>query len=363
MSDEDDIVNAITDMMPVLLNTLAQLEMVQQKMHPPRYQMLAEFIAPQALQLTEATTRFDQIQFPEHLENFGQHMREACTYAERACDGLLRHDEGMGSVMRAMRAICRCHELIYPLTGGMTPVSHYYLEPICRQPEMIQALMNGEGREGVGIINVNNNRDQRGGFHVYIPEYLDLKTPAPVVFCLHGGTGHGADFLWSWLREARSRGFILVSPTSQQDTWSLMGQEFDLPALLSILEFINSNWTIDQSRILMAGMSDGATYSLLAGLQENSPFTHLAPFSGVLHPDLVAGGQIQYARDRQIYLVHGHLDWMFPIETAFMAEQELRSWGANLTFRPLEDVSHSFARHELPALLDWFGTPTITTPA
>lgn len=357
MSDEDRIVNAVTETLPVLLNTLAQLETVQQKLHPPRYDMLAEFIRPQAEQLSEATSRFAETPFPEHLTDFASHITDACEYTRRACDGLVQHEQGMGQVMRAMRAICRAHELTYPLANAMAPVSNYYLEPDARTPAQLQGLQAGAEREGVGIINVNNPRDQRGGFHLYVPENLNLDEPAPLVFCLHGGTGHGADFIWSWLREARSRGFILVSPSSQQDTWSLMGEDHDLQPLLSIVDFICDKWRVDTTRILLSGMSDGATYSLLAGLQPDSPFTHLAPFSGVLHPDIIMTGQIQHAKDRPIYLVHGHLDWMFPLETAFMAEQELRNWGADLTFRPLEDVSHNFARQELPALLNWFGAP------
>ena len=48
---------------------------------------------------------------------------------------------------------------------------------------------------------------------------------------------------------------------------------------------------------------------------------------------------------------------LFRSETAYMADQELRNWGAALTLRPLEDVSHNFARQELPNLLSWFGAP------
>ena len=44
---------------------------------------------------------------------------------------------------------------------------------------------------------------------------------------LHGGSGHGRLFLWSWLREARARGVILVAPTAIGDTWSLMEPDMD----------------------------------------------------------------------------------------------------------------------------------------
>ena len=101
-------------------------------------------------------------------------------------------------------------------------------------------------------------------------------------------------------------------------------------------------------------MSDRGTYALLAGLRENSPFTHLAPFSGVLHPEISMSGRIVHAKDKDIYLVHGTHDWMFPIETAYMAQGELEAAGARLTFRPVEGLSHTYARTENDAVLNWF---------
>jgi phospholipase/carboxylesterase len=100
-------------------------------------------------------------------------------------------------------------------------------------------------------------------------------------------------------------------------------------------------------------MSDGATYALLAGLGEDMPFTHLAPACGVLHPLLLAGGRLARARGRPIYLVHGALDWMFPVATARMARQALETVGAAVVYRELEDLSHTYPRDENPAILDW----------
>ena len=37
-----------------------------------------------------------------------------------------------------------------------------------------------------------------------------------------------------------------------------------------------------------------------------------------------------------------------------MAESELTAAGANLTCRIIEGLSHTYARSENPALLDWF---------
>ena len=99
----------------------------------------------------------------------------------------------------------------------------------------------------------------------------------------------------------------------------------------------------------------------MAGCHEHSPFTHLAPFSGVLHPDLVMTGDIRHIVNRPVYITHGTEDWMFPTEMAHMAEQQLTASGANVTLRIIEGLAHSFARTEVPALLDWFD-PQLALP-
>ena len=133
-----------------------------------------------------------------------------------------------------------------------------------------------------------------------------------------------------------------------------MDEDIDLPLLSREIEFITEMLNINKDKILLTGMSDGGTYSMLAGIRKDSPFSHLAPFSGVLHPEITMGGNIRHAKNRKIYLVHGTDDWMFPVETARMAEAELMGAGADLTCRIIDGLSHTFCRTENPALLDWF---------
>src|SRR5262249_6331316 len=120
----------------------------------------------------------------------------------------------------------------------------------------------------------SNERNQRGGFSLYVPEQWDRDTSMPLVVALHGGHGHGRDFLWSWLTEARSRGVLLLSPTSRDRTWSIMGgEDIDAESLREMVSAVAARYPIDRSRVLLTGMSDGATYSLLCGLRDGMPFT------------------------------------------------------------------------------------------
>jgi phospholipase/carboxylesterase len=73
----------------------------------------------------------------------------------------------------------------------------------------------------------------------------------------------------------------------------------------------------------------------------------------VLHPYLLAEGGIRNAHGRSIYLVHGALDWMFPIATAHLGRDLLQEAGARLVYREVADLSHTYPREENPKILDW----------
>ena len=176
----------------------------------------------------------------------------------------------------------------------------------------------------------------------------------PLVVALHGGTGHGRDFLWSWLREGRSRGVLVLTPTSRERTWSIMGgHDVDAEPLREMVASVAARYPVDPARVLLTGMSDGATYAFLCGLRDDMPFTHLAPACGVLHPFLFGNGGLERARSRPIYLIHGALDWMFPVHTARMAREALQTAGARLVYREVEDLSHTYPRDENAKILDW----------
>ena len=223
---------------------------------------------------------------------------------------------GVMRAYRSMRSSTQAVEALYPLSFMLPPVSRFFLEPDRRQDDaLVRRIVDADAlRDDVGILNVDNARDARGGFSMYVPEYYDASTRWPLIVALHGGSGHGADFLWSWLREARTRGCILISPTSQEGTWSLMNPPLDGDALRTLVGRVAERWSIDADHVLLTGMSDGGTFSLLTGLIDRGPFTHLAPISGSFHPMLLDGAND--IRGLPIYLVHGALDWMFPIDMA-----------------------------------------------
>src|SRR5205085_9513520 len=166
--------------------------------------------------------------------------------------------EGLIAVFRALRHVPRAHEALYPLSPVLPPISQFYLDPAVRDDAALQARLARPAREGeTGIMHADNEPGSRGGFSLYVPEYYSSDRPWPLVMALHGGSGNGRAFLWSWLRDARSHGTILVAPTAKGQTWALAGPDVDTPNLMRILDLVRSQWNVDPSRLLLTGMSDG----------------------------------------------------------------------------------------------------------
>jgi phospholipase/carboxylesterase len=84
--------------------------------------------------------------------------------------------------------------------------------------------------------------------------------------------------------------------------------------------------------------------------------------SGVLHPASFGLGNLERVRGRRIYHVHGALDWLFPVALAHLARDELVRAGADLTFREIADLSHTYPRDENAKILDWFD-PALRLPS
>jgi len=51
--------------------------------------------------------------------------------------------------------------------------------------------------------------------------------------------------------------------------------------------------------------------------------------------------------------VHGKLDWMFPVQVARHTREALSAAGAEVTYREIDDLSHTYPREINAELLRW----------
>jgi len=354
---EDRVLDDITVLLPPLLQSLDALAFVARHLHPPQ---LPEVVA--AVGEPDQALRAEQSRlagWPEGLADVRLALETASDAAIAAFDALRgAPPDDPRAAFTGLRGLSRAQEALYPLAAGLPPVSRFFLPIGARDDtERLRRLAEAEPRPDTGVFHVDNDPGTRGGFSLYVPEdYTPNGPPRPLVVALHGGSGNGRSFLWTWLRDARARGAILISPTSAGQTWALSGSDVDSPRLAQVVSQIRARWKIDPNRLLMTGMSDGGTFSYVSGLEAGSPFTHLAPVSAAFHPMLAQFADRERIQGLPIHIAHGALDWMFPVAQAREAARALNAAGARVTLREIEDLSHTYPNELNAILLDWLET-------
>ena len=348
------VMDDIVAVLPPLLNALEALNFVGRHLHPPAFGSVMDAVGAPDEELRAARAGIGE--WPEQFAALRSLVEPACDETLAAFAGLREVERGNGdlvAVFRALRHLPRAQEALYPLAAQFPPVSSFFLSASTRDDEGLLTRLAAGASEHTGIFHDHNEPGSRGGFSVYVPEYYTPDRAMPLVMALHGGSGNGRGFLWSWLREARSHGAILIAPTASGPTWALMGEDTDSPNLFRILEGVRTRWNVDPARLLMTGMSDGGTFCYVSGLDAASPFTHLAPVSATFHPLMAEMADAERLQGLPIHIVHGTLDWMFPVQVARQTAQALTAAGARVTYRELDDLSHTYPREMNAQLLAW----------
>jgi phospholipase/carboxylesterase len=359
--------SALAPLVGATIDLLVASERVQRHLDPPRFDELRVALRPHLDAVAATLERLRAATPPDRLRGFHDCWLEGAGLAERSARLFVEPSSAsmrghpILDVLASMKSLARAQETLYAI-HEFPPLSRYFVEPhfhsrlgtldASRRKDLSVGLHHTGGKDGAGA---------RGQLCLYVPESYDDCEEWPLVVALHGGSGSGREFLWAWLREARGRRFLLLAPTAQGPTWSLIGPDVDGAMLRAMVAWVSDRWRVKRSSVLLTGLSDGATFSLLTGLGEASPFTALAPIAGVLHPGNAANGNLSRAAGKRVYLVHGVRDWMFPVEIARVARDQLQAAGAELVYREIADLSHTYPREENARILEWFD-PALSVP-
>jgi phospholipase/carboxylesterase len=332
----------------VAAELLAEMERVAEQLAPERSAALAAGLdARFTAALEERGAALAAAPAPDDLAAFDARFAPAFAHA-RECAALFAGfpkappAERIPRILTALHHHAQAQEHFYPIRALLPPLRDFWSPdhptpdgaPIPPRAALVRVTAGGH----------------HGGFALYVPEQYDEARTWPVIVALHGGSGNGRDFLWTWVREAKRRGYVLIAPTAVGSTWG----EVDAFGLLEILAWTRARYRIADDRVLLTGLSDGGTFTLVYGLAHRDAFRALAPCCGVFHPVNFANGNLERARDVPIYLVHGALDFLFPVGLARITRDTLTAAGAHLTYREIAELSHTYPRSENGAILDWF---------
>ena len=352
-------IDAVAQLVPATLKALHALEFAGRHLSPASLPQLIEAMAGRDDDLNAALSASRALDWPGRLAAVRERLEPAAAAAAQGIAGLREAADAPQPIVAAYRALrnyARAAEALYPMTAFLKPVSQFFLEQGARADAALADRLAAvdPAREHVGVMHLGGPSGTRGAFSLYVPEYYDAASACPLVVAMHGGSGNGGAFLWSWVREARTRGFIVIAPTAIGSTWSLMEPDVDGPSIDRMVEHVAAEWNIDPSRRLLTGMSDGGTFAYVLGLRGDCRFSHLAPIAAAFHPMLMSFADADRVRGLPIHIVHGAQDWMFPLELARSAERTLAEAGANVVYREIADLSHTYPRDENAHILDWF---------
>lgn len=295
----------------------------------------------------------DSLTAPPSLESFHQKWREAVAHLEDAYTSFLTGSEYnfIVAYFQSRQAFSLGKYLLYDLRAQLPTLRQYWILPEVL-PHLAELETPGADVEvGTGIMH-RPSADAHGEYSLYVPENYDPRRRWPLIIAMHGGHGRGDDYLLTWLRPAKSKGYIVLSPKSLDDTWSIHRPGIDIRSILSILEPLLDEYAIDTGRIFASGLSDGGTFSYALGLHCPKLFAGIAPVAGVL-PSWFDRTQ---AKTLPIFIVHGAQDFIFPVQTARTVRDVLtKEEFTYITYKELPDWGHAYTYSINETLiLPWF---------
>lgn len=315
-----------------------------------RVRVVAENLFPT---LTEEIAK---LAAPEPAQNFHPKFAQAISYCGEAYTALLKASgRSFGEwFLRSRQSWCQGLYLLYELREQLATLQEYWVTP-----EALALWRQLETRAADGSVPVGFTHKGRTNTHhdysLYVPENYTPQQNWPLIVCLHGGYGQGNEYIWTWLRPAKSNGYILLSPKSIGPTWSVLQPPLDVRSIQAMLTEVGEIYNVDRTRVYLSGLSDGGTFSYIFGLASAALFAGIAPIAGDFHPMLDPLLRQKKGIDKPFLIVHGVHDTIFPVETARQARQLFERIGYNVTYRELPDWGHAYPyKINEQIVLPWF---------
>jgi phospholipase/carboxylesterase len=279
---------------------------------------------------------------PERLAAQGQ-LGAALETMMRAVARLLAGsgpDFGLAFI-ESRRLWCEGLALLYGLCGDFPALDGYWWSAAAQAHATPPMPAAAASDVPLGVTEQAATSDH-AAYGLYVPENYSATRAWPVIVCLHGAYGHGYEYLWTWLRVARSEGCIVLAPKSRGPTWSLLQPDVDIDSIRAMLSELAERYHIDAERIYLSGLSDGGSFAYVLGLSCPSLFAGVAPIAGVLHPITDRLLRAKQGLEVPLLVVHGARDFIFDVRAVRSHCGLLEKLGYRLTFIELPEWGHAY---------------------
>ncbi len=192
--------------------------------------------------------------------------------------------------------------------------------------------------------------DKKGEYFAYIPSDYRPDRPWPVVLALHGVGGSGYGQLMGWLKSSAYKDdFIFIAPTYGPGLW---WNEEGERILLSVVDKVKHDYSIDTNRIYLTGFSSGGHGVWYMAIRYPSLFAAVNPVGAECPlPYLLIN--LEHV---PVYIIHGLRDMVIPVEAARDACSRLEKLNYRVVYKELPDLKHQFPVSKTGEVLDWFRT-------
>jgi phospholipase/carboxylesterase len=293
--------------------------------------------------LRRFASEFAPIEPPETLREFHTALVEAVAQLEKSNNFFMTtpsRDWTM-AFLYSRNAFCRALYTLYSIREHLPVISQYFA---IEGAEHIAANAPPSGAQnGAATGFSHSERDAtRGAYSLYVPENYSPDRQWPLIICLHGGYGAGKEYIWTWLRSARTKGYILVSPKSIAETWTMTMGSPDNRSVMKMLDEVEEKYSVDRSRIYLTGLSDGGIFTYIMGLERHEIFAGIAPVAGALHMAADPMLRTGTGKELPIFVIHGVHDFIFPVTFTRQTNDLLKQLGYDLKYEELPDWGHAF---------------------
>jgi len=147
---------------------------------------------------------------------------------------------------------------------------------------------------------------------LYVPQGYSPGTPAPLVLALHGSTGAAINMVDLLSPYADTNGFLILAVDSRNSTWDGIQGAFgvDIAFIDSALQWAFQRCSVDPNRVIVDGVSDGATYSLALALPNGDLFRRAVAHS----PAAIHESNAPRLGKPEFFVSHGTNDTVIPVE-------------------------------------------------
>ena len=279
---------------------------------------------------------------PDSTLRFHDAFTAAIRHLGNASQTFLNANQGGYSLasIDMRRALCRGLNLLYGIRADTPKLREYWLLPDAVAEQDALETPSPDANAVAGVLH-RRRASPRADYSLYVPESYTPSREWPLIVCLHGAYGRGDHFIWSWLRPAKSRRYMLLSPKSLDVTWSILQPERDTRSIEAMLDEVCGEYAVARGRVYLSGLSDGGTFTYLLGLGRPELFAGIAPvaadFTGMMD-DMLRHKQGQ---NLPIHIVHGAEDHIFPVDQIRKGHGLLQRLGYNAQYTELPDWGHS----------------------